>query len=142
MVHWAAMDLNDLVKGLLSELGKVSKSDAVVGGVRDAGKAKVMPLSKISIAFGTAIAGVDGKSKREGKEGDAGLEGGGVGGALMVEPKAFVVVGEDGVPHMLALKKGKQAVLRRGLEILPTDNGTPALAGEAPKRLGDGKPKK
>ena len=58
------------------------------------------------------------------------------------EPKAFVVVGEDGVPHMLALKKGKQAVLRRGLEILPTDNGTPALAGEAPKRLGDGKPKK
>lgn len=75
MVHWAAMDLNDLVKGLLSELGKVSKSDAVVGGVRDAGKAKVMPLSKISIAFGTAIAGVDGKSQREGKEGDAGLEG-------------------------------------------------------------------
>ncbi len=136
------MDLNDLVKGLLSELGKVSKSDAVVGGVRDAGKAKVMPLSKISIAFGTAIAGVDGKSKREGKEGDAGLEGGGVGGALMVEPKAFVVVGEDGVPHMLALKRGKQAVLRRGLEILPHEDPALQLPAGAPKRLADGKPKK
>jgi uncharacterized spore protein YtfJ len=125
------MDLNDLVKGLLSELQKVSKSDAVVGTVRDAGKAKVLPLSKISIAFGTGIAGIDGKSEREGRQGDAGVEGGGAGGALLVEPKAFVVVGEDGVPHMLALKRGKQAVMRRGIEILPE--------GEASLRLGEGK---
>ena len=100
------MDLNALVKGLLSELEKVSKSDAVVGTVRDAGKAKVLPLSKVSIGFGTGTADIGGKSQRDGKEKDAGIEGGGVGGALMVEPKAFVVVGEDGVPHMLALKRG------------------------------------
>ncbi len=134
------MDLNDLVKGLLSELNKISKSDAVVGVVRDAGKAKVLPLSKISIAFGAGTAGMGGKTERDGgKNGDAGLEGGGAGGALMVEPKAFVVVGEDGVPHMLALKRGKQAVLRRGLEI--GGEVVAALPGAAAARLGDGKKK-
>lgn len=136
------MDLNDLVKNLLSELQKVSKSDAVVGTVRDAGKAKVLPLSKISVAFGTGTAGVGGKNEREGKQGDAGIEGGGAGGALMVEPKAFVVVGEDGVPHMLALKKGRQPVMRRGLEILPEGEQSRALGGAKARELGDGKTKK
>ncbi len=141
MVDSASMDLNDLVKGLLAEIGKVSKSDGVVGTVRDAGKAKVLPLSKVSVAFGTAVAGVGGKSQKEGHEGDAGLEGGGAGGAVVVEPKAFVVVGEDGVPHLLALKRGKEAVLRRGLEILPRDEAAPALSGDTSPRLGDGKKK-
>lgn len=134
------MSLNDLVKGLLSELNKVSKSDAVVGKVRDAGKAKVMPLSRISIGFGTLSAGADGKANRAAGESDAGLSGGGAGGAVSVEPKAFVVVGEDGVPHMLALRKGKAAVMRRGIEILPelgsADAGTRQLSS------GERKPKK
>lgn len=132
------MDLNELVKGLLSELNKVSRSDAVVGTVRDAGKAKVLPLSKISIAFGAGTAGVGGKRESE-SSADAGLEGGGAGGALMVEPKAFVVVGEDGIPHMLALKRGRQAVLRRGLEI--GGELAPALPGASAPRIGDGKRK-
>lgn len=135
-----AMELNDLVKGLLDELNKVSKSDAVVGTVRDAGKAKVVPLSKVSIAFGAGMAGMGGKSEKEAKASDAGLEGGGAGGALLVEPKAFVVVGEDGVPHMLALNKGKHAVLRKGLEILPQATAELAAA-VAPPKLGDGKQK-
>lgn len=134
------MDLNDLVKGLLSELNKVSKSDAVVGTVRDAGKAKVVPLSKVSIAFGAGLAGAGGKAEKDGGGSDAGLEGGGAGGALLVEPKAFVVVGEDGVPHMLALNKGKHAVLRKGLEILPETGAQLAAAVTAPK-LADGKKK-
>ncbi len=137
------MDLDGLVKNLLGELNKISKSEAVVGQVRDAGKAKVMPLSKISIGFGAASAGAGGKGKGDNKS-DAGVEGGGVGGAVMVEPKAFVVVGEDGIPHMLALRKGKGAVARRGLEIMPQVNGAPQLAGTPAKLLegkGD-KPKK
>jgi uncharacterized spore protein YtfJ len=138
------MDLNDLVKGLLSELEKISKSDAVVGKVRDAGRAKVLPLSKISIGFGTGLAEVGGKSQKEGREGDAGVEGGGVGGALMVEPKAFVVVGEDGVPHMLALKRGKTAVIRHGIEILPNGEQPKRIAAAGAPQLGagDGKAKK
>lgn len=135
------MDLNDLVKGLLTELEKISKSDAVVGTVRDAGRAKVLPLSKISIGFGTATAELGGKAEREGRKGDAGLEGGGVGGAILVEPKAFVVVGEDGVPHMLALKRGKTAVVRHGIEILPQGEPRPALPATSAPKLGDGRKK-
>ena len=134
------MDLNDLVKGLLSELNKISKSDAVVGTVRDAGKAKVVPLSKVSIAFGAGLAGAGGKAEKEGGGSDAGLEGGGAGGAILVEPKAFVVVGEDGVPHMLALNKGKHAVLRKGFEILP-QTGAQLAEAVSPKLFGDGKKK-
>ncbi len=128
------MDLNKLVKGLLSELGKVSKSDAVVGKVRDAGRAKVVPLSKVSIGFGTGVMGADGKANSS----DAGLEGGGAGGAIVVEPRAFVVVGEDGVPHMLALKRGRHAVMRRGIEVLPRADLLPAAEAKSAPRLEPG----
>lgn len=134
------MDLDDLVKGLLTELAKVSKSDAVAGQVRDAGKAKVLPLSKISIGFGGGTGGLSSKSRGEGAKGDAGVDGGGAFGAMVVEPRAFVVVGEDGVPHMLAMRKGKAAVLRRGLEITAAPRA--ALPGPPePARLEDGRKK-
>ena len=133
------MDLKDLMGELLGELGRVAKADGVVGTVRDAGKAKVLPLSKISIAFGTAIGDVGGSSKRGNEEKDAGAEVGGAGGAIVVEPRAFVVVGEDGEPHMLALQRGgKPAVVRRGvaIQLAPTPE---ALPGKAAPRLGPGK---
>jgi len=112
------MEVKNLVKGLLAELNKVVKSDAVVGGVRDAGKAKVVPLSRVSIGFGAGLGGVGGKTDRS-TNGGGKAEGGGAGGAIVVEPRAFVVVGEDGLVHMLALNQGKHAVVRRGIEILP-----------------------
>ena len=147
---------------LLDELGKVARADAVVGRVRDAGKAKILPLSKISIGFGTAIGSLDGKAKilplskisigfgtaigsldgkakRGSEESGAGAQAGGAGGAVVVEPRAFVVVGEDGTPHMLALANGKQAVVRRGVKILPPAEPAPALNGADAPRLGDGK---
>jgi uncharacterized spore protein YtfJ len=110
--------LKELVTELLSELGKVSQSDLVVGQVRDAGKAKILPLSRVSIGFGTAIAEAGGNADRGGQPGTAGAAGGGAGGAVVIEPRAFVVVGEDGVPHLLALERGKAAVVRRGVEIV------------------------
>jgi uncharacterized spore protein YtfJ len=133
------VDLKHLVQELLEELGKVAKADSVVGGVRDAGKAKVLPLAKISIGFGTAIGSLDGKAKQGADESGAGAQAGGAGGAVVVEPRAFVVVGEDGVPHMLALANGKQAVVRRGVQISPRAAAEPALPGDAAARLGDGK---
>jgi uncharacterized spore protein YtfJ len=111
------MDVKKLVEGLLSELKKVTNGDAVVGQVRDAGSAKVLPLSRVSIGFGAGVAGADGKADSRAK-GDANAEGGGAGGAIVVEPRAFVVIGEDGGVHMLAMKRGKAAVVRRGIEIL------------------------
>ena len=124
---------------LLDELGKVAKADAVVGGVRDAGKAKILPLAKISVGFGTAMGSLDGKAQRGTEESGAGAQAGGAGGVVVIEPRAFVVVGEDGVPHMLALQNGKQAVVRRGVKILPPDEPLPALNGSEAQRLGDGK---
>ncbi len=132
------MDLKGLMSELLGELGRVSKADGVVGTVRDAGQAKVLPLSKISIAFGTAIGDVGGTTKRGNDEKDADAELGGAGGAIVVEPRAFVVVGEDGVPHMLALHRGKTAVVRRGIEILPGTSTPDALPAAGTPRLGPG----
>lgn len=133
------MDLKHLMQELLDELGKVAKADAVVGSVQDAGKAKVLPLSKVSVGFGTAMGNLDGKAKRGDEQSDAGAQAGGAGGAVVIEPRAFVVVGEDGVPHLLALQNGKQAVVRRGVKILPPAEPAPALDGAAAPRLGDGK---
>ncbi len=134
------MDLKELVGELLSELGKVSRSDAVVGEVRDAGAAKVLPLSRISIGFGTATGDVGGKARAGEAAGSAGgaAAGGGAAGAIVVEPRAFVVVGEDGVPHLLALERGKTAVVRSGVEILPAKPSAPALTTAQPRALGDG----
>lgn len=133
------VELKHLVQELLEQLGKVAKADSVVGGVRDAGKAKVLPLAKISIGFGTAIGSLDGKAKRGAEESGAGAQAGGAGGAVVVEPRAFVVVGEDGTPHMLALANGKQAVVRRGVRILPSSEAPPALGSIETPQLGDGK---
>jgi uncharacterized spore protein YtfJ len=130
------MDLKELVTELLSELGKLSKSDAVVGEVRDAGKAKVLPLSRVRVGFGTALGEAGGKAQLSGEERDAGGAFGGAGGAIVVEPKAFVVVGEDGVPHLLALEGGKHGVVRRGIEILPEKSAAPALDRAHAPRLG------
>ena len=133
------MDLKELVTELLSELGKVSKSDAVLGVVRDAGKAKFLPLSRIRLGFGTALGEADGKARVAGEHGDAGGSLGGAGGAIVVEPRAFVVVGEDGIPHLLALEGGKHGVLRRGIEILPQKTEAPVLEpGQVAPRLGKG----
>jgi hypothetical protein len=52
-----------------------------------------------------------------------------------------VVVGEDGVPHMLALHRGKTAVVRHGVEILPAKSAAEALPGDAALRLGQGEKK-
>lgn len=121
------MAINDLVKSLLTELGNISNSEAVAGQVRDAGHAKVMPLCKVSIGFATG--GADVGASRD--ERSAGVEGGAAVGALSVQPKAFVVVGPDGVPQMVSLHRGKSAVLRRPVE-LPQQAGTTIV--EPPKK--------
>lgn len=133
------MELKELVTELIAELAKVSNTDAVVGKVQQAGKAQILPLSRISIGFGAALGEVGGKARREeSRSSDADAAAGGAGGAVVVEPRAFVVVGEDGVPHLLALQRGKGAVVRRGVEILTGSNGTPELESAEPRRIGPG----
>lgn len=135
------MDLDDLVKGLLEDLHRIAKSDAVTGVVREAGDAHVLPLSRITIGFGSASTGAKGEAHRERVDGDAGAEGGGIMGAVAVQPKAFVVVDGKGAPHMLVLNGGKQAVVRRGLELaaLAADKLISGDAEESNEKLGSGR---
>ncbi len=133
------MELDNLVKGLLAELHRISSSDAVTGGVREAGTARVLPLSRITIGFATGSTDTKGEANQKRVHGDAGLEAGAVMGAVQVQPKAFVVVDADGNAHMLALKSGKQAVLRRGLELAATAAGKlVAQAETSTPELGSG----
>ena len=101
------VDLDKLIGGLLDEIGKLSKSDAVVGKPIAAGDATVVPLCRVSIGFGTG----------GGRGAEGGWNGSGAGGALVVEPRAFVVVDPEGSPHMLALRKGGAVTVRRGVEV-------------------------
>ena len=135
------MDLKSLMGELLGELGRVSKADGVVGTVRDAGSAKVLPLSKISIAFGTAIGDVGGSTKRGNDERNGDAELGGAGGAIVVEPRAFVVVGEDGEPHLLALHRGRTAVVRKGIEITGAPSAGEGLPAAVAPQLASGETK-
>ena len=133
------MELDNLVKGLLTELHRISSSDAVTGGVREAGTARVLPLSRITIGFATGNSDTKGEATQKQVAGDAGFAAGGVMGAVQVQPKAFVVVDDDGNAHMLALKSGKQSVLRRGLELAATAAGKLVdEAGSSNPELGSG----
>lgn len=124
------MELDDLVKGLLGELNRISHSDAVTGGVREAGTARVLPLSRISIGFASGSTDAKGEANEQSHR-DAGMEAGGVMGAVQVQPKAFVVVDDDGNAHMLALQSGNQSVIRRGLELATTAAGKLVAEAEA-----------
>lgn len=135
------MELSKLVKGLMQELGKVTRTDAVVGTVREAGDAQVVPLSKVTVGFGIAIGGIGGEADLDGDgKRDAGIEGGGAGGAVVVEPRAFVVVDDTGEPHMLAFKQGR-AELRRGIEIAPSRSEAKQLGGTKAPALKKGRVK-
>lgn len=122
------MDLDDTIKGLLGELKKLSSSDSVVGKPLSMGGANLLPLCRVSIGFGA------GGSDMQGQRGprDGSVEAGGAAGGLSIEPRAFVVVGPDGVPQLLSLGRGGAAQLQRPVEVPqvgPADGGggAPAL---------------
>jgi uncharacterized spore protein YtfJ len=111
-VEGTTVELNDLLKGLMGELEKISSSESVVGKPLKFGDAALVPLCRVSLGFGTGTTDLSGSaSKRDGS-----IEGGGAGGGLTVEPRAFVVVASDGVPHLLAMHKGS-ATLQHPLEL-------------------------
>lgn len=116
------MAVNELVKELLEQLERLSSTGAITGKVRKAGDTLVLPLTHIGIGFGAAIGDAEGRGD---SSQDGGLDGAGAGGAAAVEPRAFVVVGPDGQCEMLALRRRKGAVSRKGIRLLagPKDEG-------------------
>jgi uncharacterized spore protein YtfJ len=76
------------------------------------GNAHLLPLSRVSIGFGTGTSDISGSGDKRG----ANFEAGGAAGGVTVEPRAFVVVASDGVPQLLSMRKGT-ATLQQAVEI-------------------------
>jgi uncharacterized spore protein YtfJ len=144
------VQLDQLLESLLKELRELSSSGSIVGKPLALGQTHLVPLSRITVGFGAGSAarqkqGGSGPGSSAGETGDA--QGEAAGGAISVEPRAFVVVGPDGRPAMLTPRKGGLAVLSRGLAVheeepvaedaLPEDR-TAALPGADPATRGTG----
>jgi uncharacterized spore protein YtfJ len=106
------MELNDLLQGMLGEIRKICRSDAIVGKPMKLGEANLVPLCRVSIGFGAGTSDLSGSGGRR----DGSIEGGGAGGGIVVEPRAFVVVARDGVPQLLTMRKG-MATLQHPIEL-------------------------
>lgn len=109
------MELDDLVSHLMKQLYRVSKSESVVGRPIMFADSAVVPLCRVSVGFGTGSGDVTGEASSRG----AALDIGGAGGGLVVEPRAFVVVGKGGTAQMLTVRRGAKAMLQRAIDVLP-----------------------
>lgn len=115
------MELNSLLKGLLGELQKIARSESVVGKPLRFGDAHLVPLSRVSVGFGTGTSDASGS----GGVRDGSFEVGGAAGGAIVEPRAFVVVASDGVPQLLTMKRGG-ASIQHAVE-LPNSKAPPRI---------------
>ena len=109
------MDLNEIIKGLLTEMRSMSGSESVVGKPITVGDATIVPVCKISLGFGTGMTEGGGRGQRS----EGNFEGGGAGGGVGVEPLAFLVVDKSGHAQLLSLKGNKEGVIGRALDLVP-----------------------
>ncbi len=116
------MDLDDLLRGLMNDMRKVSDTASMIGEPVKVGASHMVPLLGVTIGFGAAATDVSGAGDRRG----ARAEGGGAGGTMVVSPRAFVVIGADGVPQLVALKDGKYGAVQPTIALGPhEDEGQP-----------------
>lgn len=130
------MDLNDLLTGLMTDMRKVSDTASMIGKPIKVGNSHMVPLLGVTIGFGTATTDVSGSGERRGGR----LEGGGAGGTMVVTPRAFVVVGGDGIPQLITLKDGKYGEVQRAIELTAPMPSAPALTDPTAEKEGDPTP--
>ncbi len=119
------MNLDDLLNGLMTDMRKVAGTASLIGAPVKVGNSHMVPLLGVTIAFGTAATDLSGSGDRRGARAD----GAGAGGTMVVTPRAFVVVGGDGVPQLVALKDGKYGTVQKALVLDETTTPTPKLTG-------------
>lgn len=107
------MDLNVLLDGLMADMRKVSNTATMVGKPLTLGSSHMVPLLSVTIGFGTATTDLSGSNERRGGR----VDGGGAGGTMVVTPRAFVVVGNDGSPQLVALKEGRYGHVQPAIEL-------------------------
>ncbi|MBS2015439.1 MAG: hypothetical protein JST00_21300 [Deltaproteobacteria bacterium] len=106
-------DLDDLLTGLMNDMRKVTDTTSMIGKPIKVGTSHMVPLLNVTIGFGTAATDASGSGASRG----ASIEGGGAGGTMVVSPKAFVVVGADGVPQLVTLRDGKHGEVQKAIEL-------------------------
>jgi uncharacterized spore protein YtfJ len=130
------IDLDDLLNGLMADMKKVTDTASMIGEPVKVGSSHMVPLLGVTIGFGTATTDVSGNGETRGGR----VDGGGAGGTMVVTPRAFVVVGKDGIPQLVALRDGKYGAVQKSIELTaaPAQNGVAELtAGEPTKKPDD-----
>jgi uncharacterized spore protein YtfJ len=122
------MDLDELLGALMTDMRKVSDTASMIGAPVKVGSSHMVPLLGVSIGFGTAATDLSGSGGARG----ARVDGAGAGGTMVVTPKAFVVVGEDGIPQLIALKDGKYGVVQKALVLEPEGSAAPPTLNVTP----------
>lgn len=98
----------DVLKGVVSELREIARTETIVGQAITIGDKTVIPVIKVSVGFGAG--GGQGEREKGGTD-----FGGGGGGGAKIEPSAFIVMDEEGI-KILGTAKGKWETL---VDIIP-----------------------
>ena len=125
------MDINELLNGLMTDMRNVSDTASMIGKPVKVGTSHMVPLLSVTIGFGTAATDLSGAGARRGGR----VEGAGAGGTMVVAPRAFVVVGGDGIPQLITLKDGKYGEVQKAIELtLPAPAPAPSAAATEPEQ--------
>lgn len=89
----------EILKGVVSELREIARSETIIGEPVNVGKRTVIPVVKISVGFG--VGGGQGEDQKRG----TGFGGGGGGGAK-IDPAAFIIIDDKDI-SLLPVAKGK-----------------------------------
>ncbi len=93
-----ANNVVDILKGVVSELKDIARSETIIGEPVSIGKTTVVPVVKISVGFGAGGG--------QGEENQKSGFGGGGGGGARIEPAGFIIIEETKV-RFLAAGRGK-----------------------------------
>lgn len=89
--------LENLVKGAIEKIKEMVDVQTIIGGpVATPNGTVIVPVSKVSIGFGSGGSDLPTKNAKD-------LFGGGVGGGVTISPVAFIVIAADGSVKLLQL---------------------------------------
>ncbi|MFH1808111.1 MAG: spore germination protein GerW family protein [Pseudomonadota bacterium] len=112
------MDVKNMITRLLDEMHHISKTETVVGEPLVVGNTKLIPISKLSLAFG--VGGLTSHAEESSPQSGQGQGSvGGAGGGIRVEPVAFVAVDPSGRAQLLCLDEPEATVIDKLLTVAP-----------------------
>ena len=99
------MSVEDLANSMLEKLKGISQAETVIGKPIQAGEATIVPVSRVSLAFG--LGGNKGKIEMTGS-----------GGGISVEPIAFLVV-NAGEVKLLPVNGKEASAVSKLVDLVP-----------------------